>query len=82
MNFGSAHLLLEKCHHRIEVLDVPDLDQTGVLAGGGHDLFGLLHRGAERFFNQKVAALGEQRHGHLRVQVRRHDHRDGLAGGP
>jgi hypothetical protein len=72
----AADLLLEKAHHRVEMLDVADLRRCArpCLRRGQH-LFGLLQRGAERLLDQQVAALRQERQRDLRVPVGRHDDR-------
>ena len=61
------------------MLDVADLDDAAVLAGGGEDALGLGERRAERLLNQEVRLAGQQRQGDLLVAVSRHDDRDGIA---
>ena len=75
-----ADVFLEKVHDRIEVLDVANLDEAVGSLRGGDDLLGLVEGGAERLFDEQMAARGEQREGDGAVEVGRRDDADDIAG--
>jgi len=74
-----ADLFLEKRHDRIEMFDMPHLDQASARPGRRHDFFRLLQGGAKGLLDQKVTALCEEGHGNFRVPVGRNDDRNRLA---
>ena len=77
-----ADFLLEETHHGIEVLDVPDLDQSVVRLRRREHLLRLGQRRAKRFLDQQMAALREQRQCHRRMPIGRHHDRHRIAGLP
>src|SRR5690625_336012 len=71
--------LLEKCHDRIEMFDMPDLDDPGFLFRSRKNLFGLLKTTAKRLFDQQMATGFEQRNRYFAMKIGWDNDADGIA---
>jgi len=65
--------LVDDLEHRIEPLDVPDLQDDAAPLGQFDQLLGFLRAGRDGLFHQDVLALFDDHAGHRAVLVRRHD---------
>ena len=71
--------LFEETHHRVEMLDVPDLhDPVARLRRGQHPLR-FLEGSTKRLLDQQMRAARQQRERDVRVLVGGHDHRHRIA---